>query len=71
MILYHLIRRSKNPQKEVILTPLHASADHHVCAHVRDVLASIWPSDKFEKIPKKLPKISYQILNIIKKIIQI
>ena len=57
----YVIRRSKNLQREVILTPLHVSADHHICAHMRDVLASIWPSDKYGKILKKLSKIAYQI----------
>ena len=37
------------------------------CAYVREVLASVWPSDKSEKILEKSPKIDYQMWNIITK----
>ena len=67
LISDHLIRRSKNLQKEVILTPLHASADHHSCVHIRKVLASVWPLDKSKQISKKSIKIAYQMQNIITK----
>ena len=65
LISDNLIRRSKNSQKEVILIPLHASADHHTCVHVREIVAFVWPSDKSENFFKKSPKIYYQMWNII------
>ena len=52
--------------KDVILTPLHVSSDHHACTHARKFLVSIWPSDRSKKNPKKSQKIYDQIWNIIK-----
>ena len=43
----------KFSQKDAILIPLHASSDHHTCAHMRKFVASVWPSNKSEKISKK------------------
>ena len=47
--------------KDAILAPLHASADHHMCKHQDQLMASVWHPDKYEKISKILSKIFYQV----------
>ena len=51
----------KFSQKDAILAPLHASADHCMSKHQDRLMASVWHPNKSEKISKKLSNIDYQI----------
>ena len=57
----------KIPTNGCVLMFFHAKSDHPMYKHEEKIMASVWNSDKSEKISKKSLKISYQMWNVVSK----